>query len=459
MEGMLNDIVERFDDNDNLDDQAGFAPPAAPSGKPGGLAFPKASSKKFSSWRERKDQRDKLQQTVGGRLNATAGAGGADTLEDSKIAKALRRAKQGQPGREFSESERIHIENLEALAKMTPEEVERERNELLSLMDEGVLRKLLKRATDREQNNDGMLDDDEVDRALGVTVPEKKMSEKKPETKKTVAFDLDENGDEIEEEDPNYSAFEKKNREDKKRALGNFSIADVGVEGLNNDDDNRYPSFEELQRIQSEMDEQQDWAEQQQKMNVHFPKSRDPELDPHDPDFAAKLHDKYFPSLPSEPEKMEWMRDNTSSENAERAYTEARDSFLPRELRFDFKGELLSPRQSQAIPTTAGLHHHGDQPDAAGYTVPELAHLARSTVPSQRAMAIQTLGRVLFRLGKGKYGPEIGAGLWGLVDEARVIDTLTEASDERATRSMTVRACAVDALWLWRQGGGGRPAV
>ncbi|KAL8269303.1 hypothetical protein Esti_006769 [Eimeria stiedai] len=42
-----------------------------------------------------------------------------------------------------------------------------------------------------------------------------------------------------------------------------------------------------------------------------------------------------------------------------------------------------------------GLHHHGRQPEAAGYTLEEALLLAHSAAPSQRALAVRTLGQLL----------------------------------------------------------------
>lgn len=465
---MINDILERFDDSET--NETSTQPPKAPSFPVGSAtqSFPKASNSKFSSWRERKAAREKQQEQLKKGIDRSDG-----NLDNSSIAAALRKAteKAGARHRDFSESEKIHIGNLERLSRMSEKEIEQERNEILGSMDERVLKSLLKRAMAREQENDGVLDDEEVNRALGIDTSKSGAEDlpkesAKRSSKKSVSFDLEKDLKE-EKQDRTYDTYEKKVQQDTEKRLSDFSIANVGVEGLINSNDERYPSFEDLQRIQTEMDaqdEEKKRLEKQREINVHFPKNPTgvvDDLDPSDPRFFDRLHEKYFPSLPSEPDKLEWMQplSKLKDDDVEKEYSEERDSLLPRELRFDFKGEILSPRQSQKLPTHMGLHHHGLQPDSAGYTIPELAHLARSTVNSQRSIAIQTLGRILYRLGKGNYGAEIGAGLWGLLDEARVVESITEATDDRKTKSMTVRAYAVEALWLWRQGGGGRPAV
>ncbi|KAG7150343.1 RNA polymerase II-associated protein rba50 like [Verticillium longisporum] len=65
---------------------------------------------------------------------------------------------------------------------------------------------------------------------------------------------------------------------------------------------------------------------------------------------------------------------------------------------------MLPPRLSRQIPVSKGLHHHGQAPEAAGYTIEELSILARSAVAAQRCIAFQTIGRIFYRLGKGEWG-------------------------------------------------------
>jgi RNA polymerase II-associated protein 1 len=193
---------------------------------------------------------------------------------------------------------------------------------------------------------------------------------------------------------------------------------------------------------------------------IHFPHRPQPDLDASDPDFLSKLHEKYFPSLPADPSKLAWMAPlPTANSPADRdsPYHPSQRSLAPSQLRFDFRGRLLPPRVARAIPVSKGLHHHGEAPEAAGYTVPELARLARSAVPAQRCIAFQTLGRMLYRLGQGEWGgpqAELSQALWRLFREGRVLDTLHEAeSVPEGQGHRGSREYAIEALWLFTKGG------
>ena len=193
--------------------------------------------------------------------------------------------------------------------------------------------------------------------------------------------------------------------------------------------------------------------------NIHFPEPpKPPDLDPSDPNFLSALHSNYFPSLPSDLSTMAWMTPIDPESEKESVYSPTQESFTPSSLRFDFRGHLLPPRLSAQISQTKGLHHHAHAPSSAGYTIPELAHLARSANPSQRCIAYQTLGRVLYRLGRGDFGQEgedLCEGLWGLMDQGRVVEGMVTAAatgGEGGNRSVWVTA--TEASWLWRKGGG-----
>lgn len=97
------------------------------------------------------------------------------------------------------------------------------------------------------------------------------------------------------------------------------------------------------------------------------------------------LRQVYFPNEnPNEP-KLEWTKD---------AEPRSEPSDTPR---FDLSGAPLSAEAAAALPTHLGLHHHGDAPDLAGYTISEITHLCYSTVASQRITMMGVLGKIITR--------------------------------------------------------------
>ena len=190
--------------------------------------------------------------------------------------------------------------------------------------------------------------------------------------------------------------------------------------------------------------------------DIHFPQRPPaPELDPDDPDFLEKLHSTYFPSLPADPTNLAWMSAPTDEEQSQ--YSPDQASFAPSTVRFDFRGRLLPPRLSSQIPVSKGLHHHGLAPKSAGYTIPELSRLSRSSVASQQCIAFQTLGRILFRMGKGEFGREgddLFDGLWELIETSQVLQVMIRIAANENEGNRSVWATATDAVWLWRKGGG-----
>ena len=90
---------------------------------------------------------------------------------------------------------------------------------------------------------------------------------------------------------------------------------------------------------------------------------------------------------------------------------------------------------------------------------------------------MQTLGRILYRLGRGDFGEEVadadgegdgeeeeGAGalcegLWNEIEKGRVVDGLLEAAGKEGGFSggnRSVWVTATEAVWNWRKGGGRR---
>ncbi|KAK3093836.1 hypothetical protein FSP39_020762 [Pinctada imbricata] len=86
-----------------------------------------------------------------------------------------------------------------------------------------------------------------------------------------------------------------------------------------------------------------------------------------------------------EHDKLSWMKDLPPPQ--------AGDSKTGQQARFDFHGNLVPTKAD--IPVNIGLHHHGDEPERAGYTLEELFHLSRSTNIQQRCLALKTLAHIL----------------------------------------------------------------
>ncbi|KAJ1030181.1 hypothetical protein NDA16_001092 [Ustilago loliicola] len=93
---------------------------------------------------------------------------------------------------------------------------------------------------------------------------------------------------------------------------------------------------------------------------------------------------QYFPAEPEGPNPtLEWMMPQQPSN--QKASTE---------LRFDFSGQVIQGDVQTHKTYLSGLHHHGDDQEAPGYTFSELIHLSRSTVAAQRQLALNVLGRI-----------------------------------------------------------------
>ncbi|QIX00164.1 hypothetical protein AMS68_005681 [Peltaster fructicola] len=315
--------------------------------------------------------------------------------------------KAAQDNVAMSDRAQIDKENRDRLASMSPEEIEEARRELLGAMDPALLQRILQRADISSGSNEAA----DI-REIETSAPSEEPISEHPRQEKKVTFAVDEEEEEITQPD--------------------------------------VPPQD----------------------SIHFPRApQPPDLDPNSETFLDDLHSKYFPSLPAEPDKLEWMRASKSKNT----YDPSQSALSPRDIRFDFSGALLAPSAASEIPVSAGLHHHADAPEAAGYTIPELAHLSRSTYAPQRCIAFQTLGRILYKLGKGEFGDpgepgantvgaedtmgELARGLWREIETQHVIEQLVAESEGNGIdggRHVSARTYATEAVWLWRQGGGRR---
>ncbi|KAF2868905.1 RPAP1-like protein [Massariosphaeria phaeospora] len=343
----------------------------------------------------------------------------------------------GSDSTEDDDRRRIDEENRQRLDGMSPEDIEAERSELFSNLSPLLIQKLLGRANLDDGSNE--------QRDLGFELvapppPGEPRPQEKPESSKKVSFAV-----EAPETPPAPPAAPPT------ETTTTHAPTDAAPEDLP-------PS-------------------------IHFPAPpQPPDLDPSDPAFLEHLHAKYFPNLPYDPSSLSWMRPIDPSDTTS-PYHPSHTALDASELRFNFKGGLLAPSAAREIPTMQGLHHHAEAPEAAGYTIPELARLSRSAVAAQRCMAYQTLGRILYRLGQGEFGVErtrqttdgpvqvakdpgqgggeddadvgsvMAIGLWSCMNEGRVVETLTEEAN-RSQGHLTAKTFAQEALWNWRRGGG-----
>ncbi|KAL2815236.1 hypothetical protein BDW59DRAFT_16911 [Aspergillus cavernicola] len=238
--------------------------------------------------------------------------------------------------------------------------------------------------------------------------------------------------------------------------------------------------------------------------SVHFPThppraTTVPTLDPSSPSFQSDLQTHYFPDISHNPNLLSWLQPPSSELDEPGAPPSSAyhpgssaEAVHPAFLRFSLIGTVLSPSTSLSLPTTLGLHHHGNDPHAAGYTIPELAILGRSSFPAQRCIAWQVLGRIMFRLGKGQFGERgstLVEGLWSVIEHERVVagmleeagsstssssarpgnqnSTATTQNDQASSatkksspgRHASATAWAVEGVWLWQMGGSGDRGV
>ncbi|KAI0813714.1 RPAP1-like protein [Xylaria sp. FL0064] len=375
-------------------------------------------------------------------------------------------------GQSFMASEKKNIdrENSERLASMSPQEIEQARQELFSGLDSSILERLLKRANLDEAGNTASFDQPQP--ATEATFSQHQQTPTPP------AIRIDDTSVQTASSAPTSNGPAESNAASANNNANNAS-SEPHISGEADErnpsskqttnpetpnptiDDDSAPAIPPKEHI---IDPSSSSSSEPQE-SAHWPRAPQPaDLDPSDPNFLQNLHEKYFPSLPADPSKLAWMAPvPTPNSPADRdsPYYPGQDSLPISALRFDFRGALLPPRISRAIPTSKGLHHHGEAPEAAGYTIRELARLARSAVPGQRCVAYQTLGRILYRLGTGEFGgvrpDDISMGIWREMEEGAVLRSLhEEIGTEEGSRGRghrSARAFATEAIWLFEKSG------
>ncbi|KAK9533712.1 hypothetical protein VZT92_008813 [Zoarces viviparus] len=137
-----------------------------------------------------------------------------------------------------------------------------------------------------------------------------------------------------------------------------------------------------------------------------------------------------------EPEKLEWMRDLPAPRR--------KGTKKAMQARFDFAGTLVPPTED--LPTHLGLHHHGEEPERAGYSLQELFLLSRSQLIQQRSLALGTLANILSKARAGEYLSVLKGSVVSTLLDAGLLFLLRFALDDGVEGVMSAAVHALKAL-------------
>ncbi|XP_017332587.1 RNA polymerase II-associated protein 1 [Ictalurus punctatus] len=137
-----------------------------------------------------------------------------------------------------------------------------------------------------------------------------------------------------------------------------------------------------------------------------------------------------------EPEKLEWMRDLPAPRK--------QGTKQAMQARFDFSGILLPPTED--LPTHLGLHHHGEEPELAGYSLQELFLLSRSQLTQQRSLALNTLAHILSKARVGEYSSCLKGNVLASLLDAGLLFLLRFSLDDSVEGVMSAAVRALRAL-------------
>ncbi|KAM9341123.1 RNA polymerase II-associated protein 1 [Symphorus nematophorus] len=137
-----------------------------------------------------------------------------------------------------------------------------------------------------------------------------------------------------------------------------------------------------------------------------------------------------------EPEKLEWMRDLPAPRR--------KGTKKAMQARFDFAGTLIPPTED--LPTHLGLHHHGEEPERAGYSLQELFLLSRSQIIQQRSLALSTLANILSKGRAGEYLSVLKGSVMSTLLDAGLLFLLRFALDDSVEGAMSAAVHALKAL-------------
>ncbi|KAM4625484.1 RNA polymerase II-associated protein 1 [Polymixia lowei] len=137
-----------------------------------------------------------------------------------------------------------------------------------------------------------------------------------------------------------------------------------------------------------------------------------------------------------EPEKLEWTRDLPAPRR--------KGTKTAMQARFDFAGTLIPPTDD--LPTHLGLHHHGEEPELAGYSLQELFLLSRSQLIQQRCLALNTLANIVTKARAGEYASVLRGGVTSTLLDAGLLFLVRFALDDGVEGAMSAAVQALRAL-------------
>ncbi|XP_040917372.1 RNA polymerase II-associated protein 1 [Toxotes jaculatrix] len=153
-------------------------------------------------------------------------------------------------------------------------------------------------------------------------------------------------------------------------------------------------------------------------------------------DLPVKLQKEWVHMDKLEPEKLEWMRNLPAPRK--------KGTKTAMQARFDFAGNLIPPTED--LPTHLGLHHHGEEPERAGYSLQELFLLSRSQVTQQRSLALSTLANILSKARAGEYLSLLKGNVMSTLLDAGLLFLLRFALDDSVEGVMSAAVHALKAL-------------
>ncbi|MCL4127123.1 UNVERIFIED_CONTAM: hypothetical protein GTU68_063653, partial [Idotea baltica] len=119
-------------------------------------------------------------------------------------------------------------------------------------------------------------------------------------------------------------------------------------------------------------------------------------------------------------DKLKWMTDVPEPKPLK-----GKEGFV---ARFSFNGDLL-PYDSD-VSWREGLHHHGEEPGRAGYTLDELFLFVRSQVVQQRHLGLKTIAHILRNAKEGLYDTCFNTSILQLMVDAGIVLLLRFSIDE-----------------------------